>query len=373
MVQKFNPESAYIHIPFCRSKCNYCSFVSGDYFDKKTGYLYSLLKEIDYYYSDEPLKTLYLGGGTPSCMDLEEIKKIVSKFRLEDNAEVTIEVNPNDVTSEYMNGLFDLGFNRVSMGAQSFDDNILKLIGRRHTSSEIYSAVENTRKAGFKNISLDLIYGLPTQTLSGFEHDLTEVINLDVEHISLYGLKIDEGCYFYKNPPENLPDDDVQADMYIMAGELTAENGYEHYEVSNYSKSGYNSKHNSNYWECKEYYGFGLAAHGYVDGVRYSNTSSIDEYLNSPVDREFGKFLTEKEKLEERIFLGLRLAKGINIDEINADFNIDFCTKYKDVLNKYLKTGHIEETKIGYKLSDNPKTNGFLLSNVILADFMEDS
>ena len=362
--------SAYIHIPFCKSKCNYCSFVSGTNTDKKTGYLYSLLKEIDYYYDKTPLKTLYIGGGTPSLMEINELSKIISKFCFADNPEITIEVNPNDVNTEYMTGLKNLGFNRLSMGAQSFDDNILKIIGRRHNSEKIYKAVEISKNAGFENISLDLIYGLPTQTVEGFRHDLSEVINLDVKHLSLYGLKIDEGCYFYNHTPENLPDDDTQADMYLLAGEITSQNGFEHYEVSNYSKPDYNSQHNTNYWKCGEYWGFGLAAHGYTDNVRYSNTADIDEYLSSPTSREFGKFLTEQEKLEERIFLGLRLSKGIEVNDINNDFNIDFEEKYKKVLDKYLKSGHLEKTKNGYKLSDNKNSNGFLLSNIILADFM---
>ena len=362
--------SVYIHIPFCRGKCNYCSFVSGISTDKKTGYLYSLLKETDYYYQKEPLRTLYIGGGTPSLMEVSELSKIINKFEFEPDAEITIEVNPNDVTSDYMSGLKELGFNRVSMGAQSFDDNILKIIGRRHNSSEIYNAVDVTRKAGFNNISLDLIYGLPSQTIDGFRHDLKEVISLGVEHLSLYGLKIDEGCYFYNNMPSDLPDDDLQADMYLLAGELTSERGYEHYEVSNYAKSGFHSRHNTNYWECGGYYGFGLSAHGYTDGIRYSNTCDIDTYLSCPTSREFGKFLTEEEKLQERIFLGFRLADGVNIAEINSEFNIDFDKKYIKVLDKYLKTGHILKTKNGYKLSDLKDTNGFLLSNIILSEFI---
>ena len=365
-------KSAYIHIPFCRKKCNYCSFVSGDYLEKKTGYLYSLLKEIDYYYNDNPIKTLYIGGGTPSVMETEELSKIIKKFKFEDDAEITAEVNPNDINHDYIQRLKDTGINRISMGAQSFDDNILKLIGRRHTSEEIFKAVELAKNCGFNNISLDLIYGLPAQTVEGFRHDLEQIISLDVPHLSLYGLKIEEGCYFYNNMPANLPDNDIQADMYLMAGEITGGNGYKHYEISNYSKPDYSSKHNTNYWKCGQYYGFGLSAHGYVDGIRYSNTTNINTYLNSPTDREYGKFLTEHEMLEERIFLGFRLAEGVNVKEINNEFGIDFETKYRSILDKYLSSGHIEKTENGYRLSDNKNTNGFLLSNLILADFIED-
>ena len=364
-------KSAYIHIPFCKSKCKYCSFVSGTDLEKKLGYFYSLLKEIDYYYNNDPLKTLYIGGGTPSVMSGQELSKIINKFCLEDGAEVTVEINPNDVNHEYMQELKTVGVNRISMGAQSFDDNILKLIGRRHSADEIYKAVEITKNSGFENISLDLIYGLPNQTVEGFRHDLEEIVSLDIKHLSLYGLKIEEGCYFYDHMPDNIPSDDIQADMYVMAGEVTGASGFEHYEISNYSKKGYNSKHNTNYWKCGSYYGFGLSAHGYVDGVRYSNTVDIDEYMDSPVEREFGKFLTKQEMLEERIFLGFRLFEGINVKEINTDFGIDFYQKYKNTLDKYLLSGHVEETENGYRLSDNKDTNGFLLSNIILSEFIE--
>ena len=362
--------SAYIHIPFCKTKCKYCSFVSGTELEKKTGYLYSLYKEIDYYYNGEALKTFYMGGGTPSVLEVNELEKILNKFNFSENSEVTIELNPNDITEDYICGLKSLGFNRVSIGAQTFDDEILKIIGRRHSSDEIYKAVELSKKAGFENISLDLIYGLPNQTSDGFKTDLNKALGLNLQHLSLYGLKIDEGCYFYKNIPENLPSDDLQADMYLMAGEITREHGFEHYEISNYAKPGYYSEHNTNYWKCGEYYGFGLSAHGYLNGLRYCNTSDMSEYINSPVSREYGRFLTEKEMLEERIFLGLRLSEGIDKYSINSDFGIDFDKKYEKVLDKYISTGYLERTNKGYKFSDSGKTNGFLLSNVILADFI---
>ncbi|MCR5265499.1 MAG: radical SAM family heme chaperone HemW [Cyanobacteria bacterium RUI128] len=365
-----SPTSAYIHIPFCKSKCKYCSFVSFENQDKKTGYIFSLLKEIDHYYNTNPLKTLYIGGGTPSVVEVEYLKKIINKLRFEPDAEITIEVNPNDVTPEYMSELKSLGFNRLSMGAQTFDDNILKIIGRRHNSDEIYKAVETAKSAGFENISLDLIYGLPTQTVDGFRHDLEEIIKLDTHHISLYGLKIEEGCYFYNHLPDNIPDDDTQADMYLLAGELTTKNGYEHYEISNYSKKGFRSKHNTNYWKCGEYYGFGLSAHGYVDGIRYANPSVLEEYLASPLYREYGKFLTKQEMLEEKIFLGLRLAEGIDISEINENFGTDFDEKYKNVIKKYTESGHLIKTESGYKFSDDRENNGFLLSNIILSEFI---
>ncbi len=364
-------QSVYIHIPFCVKKCKYCSFTSFETLEKRKGYLYSLLKEIDYYYKGEPLKTFYIGGGTPSVMELNELKKIVDKFNFEDICERTIELNPNDVTLDYANGLKELGFNRVSLGSQTFDDKLLKLIGRRHTSSEIIMAVKSLKNAGFMNISLDLIYGLPNQTISGFKTDLEKVFELDVQHISLYGLKIDEGSYFYKHYPENLPDDDCQADMYLLANKFVKEHGFEHYEISNYSKPNFKSLHNSNYWRCGEYYGFGVSAHGFEGDIRYSNTTNLVEYMNDPTDRLMGKFLTKQEKLEERIFLGFRLEEGINIKEINEEFSIDFDKKYYKVIDKYLSSKHIVKTENGYKLNNEVENNGFLLSNMILSEFIE--
>ena len=356
--------SAYIHIPFCLSKCRYCSFVSFDTLAKKTGYLYSLLKEIDYYYQGETLKTLYFGGGTPSLMTVDELNKILKKFNYDESTEITIEVNPDSVDKEYLKGLKEIGFNRLSIGSQTFDDNLLSDIGRRHNAQQIFDTIESARQAGFENISVDLIYGLPNQTLDMLKNDLEIVKTLDITHVSLYGLKIDEGCYFYNHYPKNVPDDDTQADMYLEV--IKTLNEFQHYEISNFAKQGYESKHNLNYWREGEYYGFGVSAHGFIDGVRYSNYQTLEQYMDNPVFHEFGKFLTEQEKLEESIFLGFRIAEGVDEQEINQKFGINFSEKYKNILEKYLATGHIIKTGKGYRLSDE----GFLVSNLILSEFI---
>lgn len=355
--------SAYIHIPFCLSKCKYCSFVSFDTLDKKTGYLYSLLKEIDYYYQGETLDTIYFGGGTPSLFSAGELKKILNKFNYSENAEITIEVNPDSAKNleEYR----EIGINRISIGSQTFNNEILGEIGRRHNSEQIIETIDEAKKSGFNNISVDLIYGLPNQTIEMFEDDLRQVLKLNIQHVSLYGLKIEEGCYFYNHYPENLPDDDIQADMYLKAIECL--NGFEHYEISNFAKDGFESRHNLNYWREGEYYGFGVAAHGFIDGVRYSNYCTLQEYMDNPTSHEYGKFLTDKESLEESIFLGFRIAEGIDVDFLNTKYEIDFEKKYAEILDKYTISGHIIKTDKGYKLSDE----GFLLSNLILAEFIE--
>ena len=359
------PKSAYIHIPFCKSKCKYCSFVSFNKPECITGYMYSLMKEITDNYAGEVLNTLYFGGGTPSLVPIDLISKVIKKFKSDKNAEVTFEFNPDDVSSEYLKQLFSIGVNRLSIGSQTFDDNILKLIGRRHNSAQIYDTVNAAKSVGFKNISVDLIYGLPSQSLEGLKSDIDKFLALDIQHISTYGLKIEEGTPFYDNVPNNLPDDDEQALMYECINDILTKNGFYRYEVSNFAKPKFESKHNLNYWNNEEYYGFGVAAHGYVDGVRYSNYLTTDEYMNNPSVHEHGKFLTDKEKLEEEIFLGFRKTEGINVSKINEKYNIDFDKKYGDVIRKFPE--YIEKTPNGYAFN----LKGTLLSNEILSEFIE--
>lgn len=361
-------KSAYIHIPFCKSKCKYCSFVSYTDCSKndRDSYIVSLLDEIDYYYKGETLETIYFGGGTPSLLPVDIFKQILNKFSFNADTEITVEINPETVDFSYITSLRNIGVNRVSIGIQSFDDNILKNIGRIHSSKKAIECVNLFKNAGFDNISVDFIYGLPEQTLENFLYDITKAISLNVEHISLYGLKIEEGCRFYKNNPRNLPDDDMQAEMYLAAIQLLESNGFKHYEISNFCRSGKYSHHNLNYWNCGEYYGFGAAAHGYVDGVRYANFFEIQEYKNMYKDKFSKHKLSKKEQLEEMIFLGLRKAAGINYNQINLKFGIDFEKEYESVVQKYLKTGHLKKTDCGCCFSNE----GFLLSNIILSDFI---
>lgn len=359
------PESAYIHIPFCNSKCYYCAFTSTVNINLETGYLISLLKDIDTNYQENCLSTLYFGGGTPSLMPITHIEKIINKFKFNENPEITFELNPENVTNEYLNSIKSLGINRISIGIQTFNDDILKLIGRNHNSEQAKLALKYAKNAGFDNISADLIYGLPTQTISDFERDLLYLKEINIPHISLYGLKIEKNSVFGKKVPYNLPDDDTQADMYLKAIDIL--NDYIHYEISNFAiTEKYQSHHNLNYWKNNEYYGFGCSAHGYENGIRYANTFDIHKYIENPLLKDFGHTETDNEKLQEEIFLGFRIADGIDTIYINNKYNINFDNKYKDILDKYISSGHIEKTKNGYKLTNN----GFLLSTIILADFI---
>ncbi len=359
-------ENAYIHIPFCKSKCKYCSFVSICDLDLIEKYVDSLICEIKNSYRNETLKTLYFGGGTPSVLDIKFVEKIISNFNFSNNTEITFEINPDDMTFEYLKRLKELGINRLSFGSQTLNDKILGIIGRRHSSKQIVDSVETAQKIGFDNISLDLIYGLPNQTETLLQEDLSVIKSLGIKHLSTYGLKIEFPSFFYSHLPKNLPNDDTQADMYILINEIMEQYGFQRYEISNFAKKGYESKHNLNYWNNSEYYGFGVAAHGYLGSIRYSNNKNVEKYIQNPLNHASEHFVSPKEKLEEEIFLGFRKSEGINITQINDKFDLDFNYKYKNVLKKYMGK-FILPTEIGYKLT----IEGILLSNVILADFID--
>ena len=354
-------KSAYIHIPFCKSKCKYCSFVS--FIHKDSNYIEKLLTEIDKYYLGEELNTLYFGGGTPSLLAEEDVCRILKKFNISKNTEITFEMNPDDANIEYLKYLHAIGINRLSLGAQTFDNETLREIGRRHDAEDTINAVANAQKAGFENLNLDLIYGLPnSDDLKILRNDLNILTSLGIQHISTYGLKIENGSYYYTHKP-NIPNDDIQADMYIEINHYLENAGYKRYEISNFSLPQKESQHNLNYWNNEEYYGFGIAAHGYVNGIRYSNSTNFENY--SKCFRKTEHEVSKTEKLEEEIFLGFRKESGINTNKIKQLFNIDFEKRYKHILKKYVPN-YIVKTPEGFKLT----LDGVLLSNIILSEFL---
>ena len=359
-------EHAYIHIPFCIRKCNYCSFVSGKNIRNKKSYITALLSEISKKYSGETLKTIYIGGGTPSLLSGSDLKKIISHFKYTNNTEITLEVNPETVTLNKFKEYKQIGINRISLGVQTFNNIILKMIGRKHKEIDIYNAINIIKKAGFNNINIDLIYGLPSQNIEMLKNDIEKALKLNPKHISTYGLKIEENSFFYNNLPENIPDDEIQAEMYIELCKILKENDYNHYEISNFSKYGFESKHNNAYWRNKEYYGFGLNASGYENNIRYRNTSIMNEYINNPLKKEEKNHLTEQETMENEIFLALRLSTGLNIKEFNNKYNTDFFMLYKKIINKYKNTELLTINEDNIKLTEN----GFLLSNEIMSEFI---
>ncbi|MDD3435622.1 MAG: radical SAM family heme chaperone HemW [Candidatus Gastranaerophilales bacterium] len=370
-------KNAYIHIPFCKSKCNYCSFVSFCNLGLKNDYLNALKKQIKAEYQGESLNTIYFGGGTPSLLSIDEFRELLDLFNLNKDVEITFEANPDDANLEYSKNLMQLGVNRLSLGVQTFDDKILQIIGRRHNAVQTLFALHCAAEAGFDNINIDLIHGLPTQSLADFVSDLQKVEELGIHHVSLYGLKIEDGCYFYKNLPSCLPDLDLQADMYLKAVEVLKDKGFEHYEISNFSLPGFNSKHNLNYWNNNTYYGFGCSASGYSyvvgqvcptyeTAVRYTNEINLKKYIQNPLNKFSKQHLSEQEILEEAIFLGFRKIAGINVEEINKKFDIDFDEKYSKILEQYSE--FFIKTQTGWALT----TKGILISNEILAQFIAD-
>ena len=366
--------SLYIHIPFCKEKCYYCSFISlVDKNNCKDVYINALSKEISTVletYRGINLNSIYIGGGTPSLLKLQQIENIIKSIykysKINDLTEITIEVNPGTVDFSYLKGLKELGINRLSIGIQSFNDEILKRINRIHNAEEAVITVETARKAGFDNISIDIIHGLPGQTMEIWKNTLNQALKLDIEHISTYGLKIEEGTVFGKKPPQNLPDEELGSQMYIKTAEILEENNFIHYEISNYAKAGHESKHNLAYWKNEEYFGFGLSAHGYINGYRYSNTAKLNDYIENSVTRAETHQVSFKEEIEEAIFLGLRLMEGINLDKFRQEYGFDLYKEFRQVIDKYMNYEFMQ-IKEGYlRLT----LNGILVSNSILADFL---
>lgn len=353
--------SLYIHIPFCLKKCNYCSFVSFPK-DETSFERYFDALDLEFQHKQSKLKTLYIGGGTPSVAPMKFYRKF--DFEFDEEYEFTFEVNPKTVDSAYLQDLRTIGVNRLSIGVQSFDDDILAQIGRIHSAQDAINCVKMAQTAGFENISIDLIYGLPNQTMEIWQETLKKAMTLGVQHISTYGLKIEEGTPFGQNPPQNLPSEDICADMYIECIDFLTKNGFSHYEISNFALPGFESQHNINYWKNNPYAAIGVAAHGYQNGIRYENASDFEEYIKTPLKPLLSSALTKEDILEEGVFLGFRLKEGLDLLEFKARYGVDFEEKYCDILEKYKeffvrKNGRIALT-----------TEGFMLSNTILAEFI---
>lgn len=320
----------YIHIPFCKSRCKYCDFFSTIHLEKQAQYVEALLAEWHMRQHEliEPIHTLYIGGGTPStlnCADLDRIIQTILSNTTPDNPpiEITIEANPGDITKEKAQAWRDMGINRLSIGIQSFDDELLQLIGRRHTAEQARQAVAIAQAVGFDNISIDLMYALPSQTMRHWQHDVAEALQLGVQHISTYGLIYEEGTVLMTLLDHGLieaVDEDTEMQMYdYLVDELIA-NNYLHYEVSNFALQNHQSKHNSNYWNNTPYIGLGAGAHSYDGQHRQWNISDLDVYIQRALAHDLQpeiETLTPEQKHTERIMLGLRTCQGVPKDMIN--------------------------------------------------------
>ena len=367
----------YIHIPFCKKKCNYCAFNSKTFFDDEVeNYVDALTTEISLTTNHYPLSTIYFGGGTPSILNLKQFEKIFNalnrNFAVEKNAEITAEINPGTVDENFLRELKNLGVNRLSVGCQSFDDKILKTLGRIHTSKTALSTVA-TAKNFFDNISVDLMYALPGQTLKNLRDDLKIISALDIQHISIYGLEVEEGTKFFELNQQNklnLPSDEICSDMYDFITEKIPALGFSRYEVSNFAKKNFESRHNSGYWTGKNYFGFGAGAHSFIKNLRTSNVADVATYIKKiragENISEVEEILTEKNFMEEFCFLGLRMAEGISTKIFQERFNKNIFDIYGAVLEKYFKLNllKLEGERIFFT------ARGFKVSNIILADFL---
>jgi oxygen-independent coproporphyrinogen-3 oxidase len=360
-------EHIYIHVPFCLKKCSYCSFYSEIFSKKiKNEYLINLKKEIKTYqtrFKIQP-RTIYFGGGTPSLLHPEEIESILQRFNTSNLIEATLEINPVNVTSEYVNKLKQTRINRISLGAQSFVDEELKLLGRLHNSKQIIKAYDHLRTAGFNNISLDLIYGLPRQKKSDLLFSIEKFIELKPEHISTYCLSLDENVSLFSQRVL-IPDDEAVSEFYYMIRNKLISAGYEQYEISNFAKKGFESKHNSCYWNDKFYLGLGPAAAGYIDLFRYTNPVSIKNHLQTGLLKNWKK-ISEEDHEKEFIFLTLRKTKGMSLMLFKEKFGADFTEKYSKVLRKFFTEKLLEIDDNHIRLTPE----AYFISNEIFSEFV---
>ena len=379
------PAGVYLHIPFCRSRCSYCDFATGMYEGGLAErYVRALVREIETWEdveSPQAVDTIYFGGGTPSLLapaQIEQILKAVHlRFDVLDGAEITLEMNPGDggvsavAKQETLREFYRLGINRVSFGAQTFDDRELKQLGRTHTAAEILSTFHALRAAGYANINFDLIAGLPGQTLTGWQRNLAAALKLAPEHLSLYLLDVHEGTPLADQIMRGMrpqPDDDLTAEMYrLMIDQVTAA-GYEHYEISNFCRPGFESRHNTKYWTGAAYYGFGCSAHSY-DGARrrWSNERDAAKYSQAIEDNQTSICerieLKEEDARSESIFLGLRLMRGLDLESYRSRFGFNLKDEYASDLARLRDAGLVEIDREVLKLTKR----GALLSNEVFA------
>lgn len=372
----------YIHIPFCKQKCFYCDFCSLANKNEMQGkYVETVINEIKNITHKEKytVTTIYLGGGTPSILNPNYIKNILqeikSSFEILDDAEITIEINPGTVNEEKLKRYKEYGINRLSIGLQSANDKILKNIGRIHDYKQFEETFFYARKCGFKNINVDLMIGLPTQSIEDVKQTLEKIIQKNPEHISVYSLIIEEGTIIEKLINENklqLPDEETERIMYWTVVNELKENGYNQYEISNFSKKTYESKHNTNCWKQKQYIGLGTSAHSYLNKKRYSNTNNIEEYIKNIQENNISKNITiheeqtEESTMNEYMLLGLRMIQGININEFKQKFKIDPTIKYKEILEKLRKENLIQITETSIKLTKQ----GIDFGNIVWEEFI---
>lgn len=389
--------SLYIHIPFCVRKCGYCDFLSAPADEKaRDRYVQALLMEIERYQgtetADRKIKTLYIGGGTPSILSVDQLDCIMQKikytFNFCDDIEASMEMNPGTASKEKCRALYQMGINRLSIGLQSTNDMELKTLGRIHSYEDFINTYTWCREAGFQNINVDLMAALPYQIVESYTTGLRKIIRLAPEHISAYSLILEEGTPFYQKYNSGcypLPDEEQERLMYRETEQILAQAGYERYEISNYAKKGYACRHNLVYWQGGDYLGLGLGSSSYMDGVRFHNTTDFNTYVNQGAYVEDREELSVQAKMEEFMFLGLRVMAGVSGTEFEKRFGKTMEDVYGDVLRKHEEEGLLQiERKEDRKeaVAAEPAkgktniekvmltTNGVDVSNYVFADFL---
>ena len=370
------PLGLYLHIPFCKSKCAYCDFYSlpqsEELMDEYVERLTSHLVETAPMAAGHTVDTVYFGGGTPSYLGSERIAKLLQAvkkhYRVDRHAEITMEANPDSLFAwKELRTLRRMGLNRISLGVQSSDDAVLRRLGRVHTWQQVCDAADTVRRAKIADLSLDLIYGLPEQTMEQWQKTLSDVLALQPEHISCYGLKLEEGTPLWQQRDTlTLPDDDLQADMYLYAVEFLAQNGYKQYEISNFSREGHESRHNMKYWTLGEYAGFGPGAHSDFGNVRYAYVRDLSAYLRGRLILSESETMTEQEREREYLMLSLRTAQGLCVREFENRFRQRF-EVLEILLTTYESHSLAARTENGWRLTPQ----GFLVSNQIITSLTD--
>ena len=372
--------SIYIHVPFCVRKCEYCDFYSLCDLSLREDYVEALIAQIKDFRpaaKNKLVDTIYFGGGTPSLLSGEEILRILktvrSVFRVSDDAEITMEANPGTLDPEKLSAYHTAGVNRLSIGLQSADPRELKRLGRIHTREEFENSFLLARLEGFQNINVDIMYAIPNQTEQTLSATLDYVISLDPDHISFYGLKIEPETPFGRdeNIEASLPVEDTQADMYLNSAQKLEEAGFLQYEISNFSKPGFECRHNVKNWKCQDYIGFGPAAHSLFEGTLFSYKKEIRSFIADPLQRgnliDVFEEQTEEDIAKQFVMLGFRLRLGIDVEEYAERFKDDFEARYLEKMTPFIEKQYILPTKTGYRLS----RQGLLISNYILSELID--
>lgn len=375
--------AVYVHIPFCTSKCYYCDFnsnaVKGQPVDD---YLTALAKEMSLITTKNPpnkIKSIFIGGGTPTVLTHQQIELLFSSIHRnfpnwEKDIEYTVEANPGTLNENKLKVMQQYGVNRISMGVQAFQDELLTYIGRLHNKRDVYQSIEAARNQGFYNISIDLMLGLPTQTLAMLQESLTKALQLELPHISVYSLKVEENTPFYQLYEKDtlpLPDEFDELAMYLHTIEGMTKHGLNQYEISNFAKPSFTSKHNINYWKNGEYYGLGAGAHGYLSGKRQENIKGFNSYIEILIKKHKLPIIDEyevslKEKMENTMILGLRMLEGVKYADFEETYQQDLRSLYKTQLTKLIKSGLLIPDCKGIKLSEK----GLIFGNEVFSQFI---